>query len=99
MMTFSQLAVERVLNSLPEGLLIALGAWLLLRVMGRQNSGTRFAVWLVALASVVALPFLSGLGAASGFSAVIPQPHPEVSIPAFWAIAFFALWVVIAAAA
>jgi beta-lactamase regulating signal transducer with metallopeptidase domain len=100
MITFSQLAVERVLNSLPEGLLIALGAWLLLRVMGRQNSGTRFAVWLVALASVVALPFLSGLGSqAHSFSALIPHARPEISIPAFWATAFFALWIVIAIAA
>jgi beta-lactamase regulating signal transducer with metallopeptidase domain len=96
MMTVSQLAVERVLNSLPEGLLIALGAWLLLRVMGRQNSGTRFAVWLVALASLVAMPFLSGLGSAAH---VIPHAHPEISIPAFWATAVFALWIAIAAAA
>jgi beta-lactamase regulating signal transducer with metallopeptidase domain len=100
MITFSQLAVERVLNSLPEGLLIAVGAWLLLRLMGRQNSGTRFAVWFVALASVVALPFLSGLGSqAHSFSALIPHARPEISIPVFWATAFFALWIVIATAA
>jgi hypothetical protein len=30
---------------------------------------------------------------------VISRAHPEVAIPAFWAIAFFALWIVIAAAA
>jgi beta-lactamase regulating signal transducer with metallopeptidase domain len=100
MMPFAQLAVERVFNSLPEGLLIALCAWLLLRLMGRQNSGTRFAVWFLALASVVALPFLSGLeSTAHGFAALVPHAHPEVSIPAFWAVAFFALWIVIAAAA
>jgi len=98
-----QLVVERVLNSLPEGLLIALGAWLLLRVMG-QNSRTRFAVWLVALASVAALPFLSGLGPGEhGLFAAIPHAgphaHPEFSIPAFWAGAFFLLWVAIAIAA
>jgi beta-lactamase regulating signal transducer with metallopeptidase domain len=99
-MSFAQLAVERVLNSLPEGLLIAVGAWLLLRVMGRQNSGTRFAVWLVALASVVALPFVRSLGPTAGsISGVLPQAHPEISISAFWANAFFALWILIAAAA
>ncbi len=99
-MTLVQLAVERVLNSLPEGLLIALGAWLLLRVMGRQNSGTRFAVWLVALASVVALPLLSGMGSpAHVFPALTSRQHPELAIPAFWATAFFALWIVIATAA
>ncbi len=99
-MTLAQLAVERVLNSLPEGLLLALGAWLLLRVMGRQNSGTRFAVWLVALASVAALPLLSGMGSpAHVFPALTSRQHPELTIPAFWATAFFALWIVIATAA
>ena len=94
MMAFAQLAVGRVVNSLPEGLLIALGAWLLLRLMGRQNSGTRFAVWMVALAGVVALPFLNGFGSAQ--TAILPHAHPEIAIPAFWAIAFFGLWIAIA---
>ena len=97
MMSLAQLIVERVVNTLPEGLLIALGAWLLLRLMGRQNSGTRFAVWLVALAGVVALPFLSGLGAAGqGLPALLPHAHPEIAIPASWATAFFVSWIAIA---
>jgi beta-lactamase regulating signal transducer with metallopeptidase domain len=99
MMALAQFAVERVLNSLPEGLLIAFCAWLLLRVMGRQNSGTRFAVWLVALAGVVALPFLSGVGVVRNLPAPIPQVHAEVTIRAFWATAFFVLWMAIAAIA
>lgn len=104
MILLAQFAVERVLNSLPEGLLIAIGAWLLLRCMGRQNSGTRFAVWFVALAGVVVLPFLSGLESAQqsvqpGLSALVPHAHTEITIPAFWASAFFALWIVVAAAA
>jgi len=96
MMTFAQFAVERVLNSLPEGLLIAFCAWLLLRLMGRQNSGTRFAVWFVALAGVVALPFLTGFWSARNLSSAIPQAHAEVTISAFWAIAFVGLWIGIA---
>ena len=98
MMPFAQFAVERVLNSLPEGILVALGAWLLLRLMGRQNSGTRFAVWLIALAGVVALPFLSAF-LRPDLSALIPRTHPEVAIPASWALAFFAFWILIAALA
>ena len=82
----AQFAVERVLNSLPEGLLIAFCAWLLLRLMGRQNSGTRFAVWFVALAGVVVSPFLSGFWSARNLSTAIPQAHAEVTIPAFWAL-------------
>ena len=85
----AQFVVGRVLNSLPEGLLLALSAWLLLRVMGRQNSGTRFAVWMVALLGVAALPFLSGSG--SGGAAL--RVHAPITVSAFWAVAFSAVWI------
>ena len=60
--TVAQISVERILNALPEGFLIALFAWALLRVLRRQNSGTRFAVWFLALLAVAALPVLGGIG-------------------------------------
>ena len=59
---FAQAAIERVINSLPEGILIALFAWAVLRVLPRQNSRTRFAVWFATLLAVVALPVVEGLG-------------------------------------
>ena len=62
--TVAQISVERILNALPEGLLIALFAWALLRVVRRQNSGTRFAVWFLALLTVAALPVLGAFGEA-----------------------------------
>jgi beta-lactamase regulating signal transducer with metallopeptidase domain len=100
MTSFAQLAVGRVLNSLPEGILIALCAWLLLRLMGRQNAGTRYAVWLVALAGVVGLPILSGLGSARQDSPLaIAHAHSEITLPAFWAAALFVLWIAVAAVA
>lgn len=58
----AEVSVERVLNAVPEGFLIALFAWALLRVLRRQNSGTRFAVWFLALLTVAVLPVLGGLG-------------------------------------
>ena len=64
--TMAQISVERILNALPEGFLIALFVWALLRVLRRQNSGTRFAVWFLALLTVAALPVLGGFGAALG---------------------------------
>ena len=90
----AQPVVARVVNSLPEGLLIASCAWLLLRLMGRQNAGTRFAVWLVALAGVVALPLLGAFG--SPQSSLIPQAHVQLAVPSFWATSFFVLWISIA---
>ena len=93
----AQVVVGRVLNSLPEGLLLALSAWLLLRVLGRQNARTRFAVWIVALCGVAVLPFLgshASVAHAAGFA-----PHAELEIPAFWAILLVALWIPLAALA
>lgn len=87
---FAQTAVEHVVNTLPEGLLLAGCAWLLLRMLPRQNSGTRFAIWLLALAGVAVLPFL---GAVRGGAAVLPQSHPEITLSPFWAAAFSLFWV------
>jgi beta-lactamase regulating signal transducer with metallopeptidase domain len=86
----AQTAVEHVLNTLPEGLLLAACAWLLLRLLPRQNSGTRFAIWLVTLAGVACLPFLGTVR--SGASSVLPHTHPEITLSPFWASAFLFLW-------
>ncbi|MGA7522764.1 MAG: M56 family metallopeptidase [Acidobacteriaceae bacterium] len=88
---FAQTAVEHVLNTLPEGLLLAACAWLLLRLLPRQNSGTRFAIWLVALAGVAGLPLLGAFR--GGAPAVLSQTHPEITLSPFWASAFLLLWI------
>jgi len=94
MIGVAQLIAGRVLNSLPEGLLIAFGAWLLLRCMGRRpNSGTRFGVWMVALAGVVALPIVGGVSFASHSPVV--YGNPEFTVPAYWALGFLIFWIVI----
>jgi len=48
----AQMSVERLLNCVLEGIVIALFAWGLLRLLGRRNSGTRFAVWFCALLAI-----------------------------------------------
>ncbi|HEX4039728.1 MAG TPA: M56 family metallopeptidase [Acidobacteriaceae bacterium] len=99
---FAQLLVAPVLNSLPEGVLLAVGAWLLLRLMGAQNSGTRFAVWLTALAGVVALPVLASLGLGSpalGWHGLAAYGHPEFTVPESWAMAFLIFWIGVGAVA
>lgn len=96
---FAQVIVERVINSLPEGLLIAAGAWLLLRLRGRHNSGTRFAVWLIALLGVLVLPFLGGISRGADHYFPGFRSHSEFTIPSFWAWAFLSVWIPIALAA
>ena len=101
---WAQPVIGRVLHSLPEGILIALFAWAVLRILPKQNSGTRFAVWFVALCAVVGLACLSSdFGFAlsvfgSGLSGT-PLPHGfEVHLPPHWAGYLFLVWSVIAAA-
>jgi hypothetical protein len=93
--TVAQISVERILNALPEGFLIALFVWALLRVLRRQNSGTRFAVWFLALLAVAALPVLggSGVGGASRMSASLSGSlRPVIAIPGRWALFVFLAW-------
>ena len=54
----AQMWVKQMLNGLMEGTLLVLIVWLLLRILPRRNSGTRFAVWFSVLISIMILPFL-----------------------------------------
>ena len=105
--TVAQISVERILNALPEGFLIALFAWALLRVLRRQNSGTRFAVWFLALLTVAVLPVLGSIGEgralmAAGMSSRISSEmasanswgslRPAIAIPGRWALFVFVAW-------
>src|SRR5689334_745606 len=88
-----QASATRMLNGAVEGVGIALLAWVLLRGLGRQNSGTRFAVWYAALVAIAVLPLLGhGDSRGAGFG----RP-PEIALPASWAIYVFAGWAMLAA--
>ena len=88
-----QLIAERVLNSIPEGLLIALFAWLLLRIVGRQNSGTRFAIWFSALVAIALIPFVPALRLGGSMARAV---HAEVMLPGSWALGIFGGWALVA---
>ncbi len=88
--TVAGISVERILNALPEGLLIAFFAWVLLRVLRKQNSGTRFAVWFLALIAIAALPMFGGFRFRPLDWADI---RPAISVPGHWALFVFIFWV------
>ncbi len=92
----AQLVAERALNSICEGALIAGVAWLVLQITGKQNSGTRFAVWFSALVAIVGLALAPGLGHGGAATRAM---RAEITLPAFWAAAIFAVWAVFASLA
>jgi beta-lactamase regulating signal transducer with metallopeptidase domain len=107
--TAAQISVERILNALPEGILVALFVWALLRILRRQNSGTRFAVWFLTLLTVIALPLLGSFGEARWAAFGMPSAAqastqawgnsqaartPAILIPGRWAVFVFLAWAV-----
>jgi beta-lactamase regulating signal transducer with metallopeptidase domain len=91
----ARISAERMLNGVAEGVVIAVFAGLLLHIMGRRSSGTRFAILLAALLSIAALPVLPVLranaGGLHGGRAVW-----AVTVPSLWATYFVLAWAAIA---
>jgi beta-lactamase regulating signal transducer with metallopeptidase domain len=86
----ARICAGRMLNCTLEGVAIGLFAWILLRVAGRRNSSTRFAVWFSALLVIASLPIL-GADARSARAAI--------AVPGSWALVIFAIWAAVAALA
>src|SRR5262245_38263668 len=57
--SLARLLLEALLNTLWQGMLIAVLVWLLLRLVNRVSATTRHAVWLVTLLTIGALPLLA----------------------------------------
>ena len=91
----ARLLAEQVLNGLPQGVLIALAAWGLLRILGRRNASTRFAVWFVALLLIAALPWL-GSWTSHAASVGTGPAHSAITLSASWATGFLLIWATIA---
>jgi beta-lactamase regulating signal transducer with metallopeptidase domain len=87
---------ERLLNAVPEGIVVAFLTWLALRMFGRKNASTRFAAWSLALLAIVVLPLASGLIVRHGESD--SSAWSAVVIPSSWARDLLFAWLAIAAA-
>lgn len=95
----ARIFAARIVNSLPEGIVIAVFFWLLLRFLPRQNSGTRFAVWFLALLAVAALPFAGGLEASHSLALANDRSQPFLTLSAHWAFIFVIAWLLVASVA
>lgn len=99
MQLLAQLFTERLLNSAAAGILLAGSVYLLLRMVGRQNSGTRFAIWFSALLSMVAFPFFSGSVFWSSRIHMLSAARQkgEIVLSSSWAGYLFVAWGAVAA--
>jgi beta-lactamase regulating signal transducer with metallopeptidase domain len=91
----ARMSAEGLLNCMLEGIAIGLFAWILLRVVGRRNSSTRFAVWFFALLAIAALPIL-GVAASSARAG---SAGSAITVPGSWALVIFLVWALIAGVA
>ncbi|HWY55977.1 MAG TPA: M56 family metallopeptidase [Terriglobales bacterium] len=88
----ARMSAGSILNCMLEGLAIGLFAWILLRVLGRRNSSTRFAVWFSALLAIAALPVIR-------VAVSTPQAGTAgsaITVPSSWAFDIFIVWALIA---
>ena len=91
----AQSSAERLVNSTVEGVLLALLVWLVLRLVPRQNAGTRFSLWMAALLSIATLPVAEALARVDRpITAAVS--HAALTVPAGWGTALFAPWAMIA---
>ena len=101
----SEILAGHLLNSVVEGLAIALLVSLILRMLDKQNSSTRFAMLLSALAAVVAMPVVESLAGRfvesfrPSTGPAYPAEHSALSLPGFWAVGIVIVWAMIATAA
>ena len=89
----ARILAGRMLNSVAEGIVIGLFALVLLRLVGRRNSSTRFAVCFATLLAIAVLPLFS-LAGANSISA--SRPTTAITVPTSWASAALAIWALIA---
>ncbi len=87
-----QFSSEYLVECFAVGTLIALGAALMIRLLPRQNSGTRFALWFSVLVGIAVLPALVGSGTLSAENAAASAVRAYLELPASWAMFTFLAW-------
>lgn len=92
--TAARFAIDWMAYCLIEGAILAMFVWLLLRLLPKQNAGTRFALWFSALIGTIVLPFVRGPWKAQGTG--IAGEHGLITLPDSVALYIFVAWAVVA---
>ena len=83
----ARVSAAHIVNTAAASVLLAVMAWCLLRLLPRENAGTRFAVWMATLVVIAALPMAGVIS--HGVSSPGSAASAVVSVPAEWALYLF----------
>jgi beta-lactamase regulating signal transducer with metallopeptidase domain len=89
----TRFAADGILKSLLAGIAIALLAWAVTRLFSRQGSGTRFAVWFLALIAIGMLPFVGNVASASHAARKLGATS-AITLPQSFATYLFVAWMI-----
>jgi beta-lactamase regulating signal transducer with metallopeptidase domain len=87
----ANMSASGLIASLIEGTVVAFLAWAFLRLLGRRDSTTRFAVWFSALFVIAGISCSGGLISIPAHSSAAGSAAAVV-LPSFWARDIFYLW-------
>lgn len=94
----AQFSSEHMLNGMVEGTVLALLAWVALRIIGGENSRARFGVWFSVLLAIGCAPFIDRVYA--GSAPAVPQLlRSAINLPESWALYIFGAWAAISGVA
>ena len=100
MHAIAQVAADGIVSCMALGMVVAMVAWTLTRVLPAGKAGFRFAVWFSALSAIALAPLVQNvLRARGGFvdsATVVPS---LLVLPANWASYLFVAWAVSASLA
>jgi beta-lactamase regulating signal transducer with metallopeptidase domain len=89
----TRFAAAGILNSLLAGIAIAALAWVIARLFSRQGSGTRFAIWFLALIAIGSIPFVAHFASASTTAARVADSS-AFTLPQSFATSLFVSWII-----
>lgn len=93
----AQASTVQIVDCLVEGSLVAIFTGSVLRLIRRQSSVTRFAIWFAALMAIAVLPFFANsMGTYVAPSPLAIAARPALTLPGTWALYLFGAWVAIA---
>ena len=89
----TRFAADGILSSLLAGIAIAALAWAVTRMFGRQGSGTRFAVWFLALVAIGLVPFVGHIAGSPTAAAKVASAN-TITLPQTFATYLFVAWMI-----